>query len=79
MLIYRADFFVLKPGLCLFVLGLLLTLPLTGGSISIGAVTLSLYSMLFGLTLTVLGLESFLFGCLVRSFATTEGPRGGNG
>ena len=73
MLIYRADFFVLKPGLCLFVLGLLLTLPLTGGSISIGAVTLSLYSMLFGLTLTVLGLESFLFGCLAQVFCDYGG------
>jgi glycosyltransferase involved in cell wall biosynthesis len=73
MFIYRADFFVLKPGLCMFVLGLLLTLPLTGGSIRIGAVTLSLYSMLFGLTLTVLGLESFLFGCLAQVFCDYGG------
>lgn len=73
MFIYRADFFVLKPGLCLFVLGMLLTLPLTGGSIKIGAVTLSLYSMLFGLTLTVLGLESFLFGCLAQVFCDYGG------
>ena len=34
----------------------------------IGSVTLNLYWMLFGLTLTVLGLESFLFGCLAQSF-----------
>jgi glycosyltransferase involved in cell wall biosynthesis len=73
MLIYRADFFVLKPGLCLFILGLLLTLPLTGGSIKMGPVTLSLYWMLFGLTLTVLGLESFLFGCLAQVFCDYGG------
>ena len=29
MLIYRVDFFMLKPGLCMFVLGLLLTVPLS--------------------------------------------------
>ena len=73
MLVYRADFFVLKPGICLFVLGLLLTLPLTGGSIRIGSLTLSLYWMLFGLTLTVLGLESFLFGCLAQVFCDYGG------
>ena len=68
MLIYRADFFVLKPGLFLFLLGLLLAVPLSAGPITIGSVTFNLYWMLFGLTLTVLGLESFLFGCLAEVF-----------
>jgi len=68
MLIYRADFFVLKPGLCMLLLGLLLALPLSAGPIRIGSVTFNLYWMLFGLTLTVLGLESLLFGCLAQAF-----------
>lgn len=66
MLIYRADFFVLKPGIALLMLGLLLTLPLSGGSISLGSVTFSLYWMFLGVTLSVLGLESFYFGCLAQ-------------
>jgi glycosyltransferase involved in cell wall biosynthesis len=68
MLIYRADFFVLKPGFCMFLLGLLIALPLSAGPVTIGPVTLNLYWMLLGLTLAVLGLESFLFGCLAQAF-----------
>jgi glycosyltransferase involved in cell wall biosynthesis len=66
MFIYGADFFVLKPGLLLLVAGLALTLPLTVGPIKIGAVTFSLYWMLFGLAATVLGLQGFYLGCLAQ-------------
>lgn len=73
MLIYRADFFVLKPGFFLFVAGLLIATPLSGGPITIGSVTFNLYWMLLGLTLTVLGLESLLFGCLAQAFCEYGG------
>jgi len=73
MLIYRAEFFVLKPGLFTFILGLLLTLPLSIGPITIGSVTLSLYWMLLGLTVAVVGLESFFFGCLAQVFCDYSG------
>lgn len=66
MFIYGADFFLLKPGLAVTMLGLLITLPLTFGPITIGPVVLSLYWMLFGLTMTVLGLQSFYLGCIVQ-------------
>jgi glycosyltransferase involved in cell wall biosynthesis len=68
MFVYRAEFFVLKPGLAMLALGLLLTLPLTFGPISIGPVHFSLYWMLLGVTLSVLGIESFFFGCLAQVF-----------
>ena len=67
MLVYRADFFVLKPGIFMFFLGLVLTLPLSFGSITIGKVTFDLYWMLLGLTLTILGLESFPLRLSCRS------------
>ena len=70
---YRAEYFVLKPGLALLALGLLLTLPLTFGPISIGPVTFSLYWMLLGLTLAVLGLQSFFFGCLAQVLSDYSG------
>ena len=60
MFIYRAEFFALKPGLFFLIVGLLLTLPLSFGSISIGSVTFSLYWMLLGVTLAVLGLAELL-------------------
>jgi hypothetical protein len=66
MFIYHADFFVLRPGLVALVLGLLLALPETFGPFKIGSVTLSLYWMLFGMTLAVTGLQSFYLGCIVQ-------------
>jgi glycosyltransferase involved in cell wall biosynthesis len=66
MFVYGADFFVLKPGLVVLALGLLLTLPLAGGPIDIGPVTLSLYWMLLGMALTSLGLTAMLLGAVAQ-------------
>ena len=73
MFTYRVEYFVMKPGLLLTTLGLLLTLPLTFGSISMGPITFSLYWMLLGLTLVVLGQQSFYFGCLAQIFCDYSG------
>jgi glycosyltransferase involved in cell wall biosynthesis len=64
--IHRPEFFLLKPGIVMLALGLLLTLPLSFGPITIGPVTLNLYSMFMGLVLSVIGLESLYFGCLAH-------------
>jgi glycosyltransferase involved in cell wall biosynthesis len=66
MFVYGADFFAFRPGLVLLALGLLLTLPLSLGPITIGPVHFSLYWMLLGMTLTLLGLQSFYMGCLAQ-------------
>jgi glycosyltransferase involved in cell wall biosynthesis len=66
MFIYGAEFFVYRPGIAMFVLGLVITLPLSVGPITLGAVHLSLYTMLLGMTLTMVGLQSFFFGCLAQ-------------
>jgi glycosyltransferase involved in cell wall biosynthesis len=66
MFVYGADFFVLKPGLLLLALGLLLTIPLSFGPVTVGAVTFSLYWMLAGMTMTVVGLQSFYLGCIAQ-------------
>jgi hypothetical protein len=66
MFIYGADFFVLRPGLVLLVLGCLLTFPLAGGPITIGPITLSLYTMMLGLVLTVIGLQGIFLGCVAQ-------------
>lgn len=67
MLLYGADGFLLKPGAAALGVGLLLTLPLTFGQINIGPVALSIYWMLAGLTLSVVGLQSFFLGCIVQT------------
>ena len=73
MFVYRAEFFALKPGLFFLFAGLLLALPLSFGTISVGSVTFSLYWMLLGVTLSILGLQSFFFGVLAQVFCDYSG------
>jgi dTDP-glucose pyrophosphorylase/glycosyltransferase involved in cell wall biosynthesis len=64
MLIHGAEFFTLRPGLFLLAIGLGLTLPLAGGPIVVQGRRMSMYWMLFGMTLSLAGLQSFFLGCL---------------
>jgi glycosyltransferase involved in cell wall biosynthesis len=68
MAVYGANFFLYKPGLLLLALGLLLTLPLSFGSLAIGPITFSLHWMLLGVCLTVLGLQCVYMGILSQIF-----------
>jgi glycosyltransferase involved in cell wall biosynthesis len=68
MFVHGAEFFLLKPGFILLAVGLLMTLPLAFGAITIGRVTFNLYFMLVGLTLTVVGVQSIYFGGLAQVF-----------
>jgi glycosyltransferase involved in cell wall biosynthesis len=75
MFVHGAEFFLFKPGIAMLALGLLLTLPLSFGPITIGHVTFSLYWMLIGVTLSVVGLQSIYFGCLAHVFLDYTGRR----
>ncbi len=66
MFVYGADFFAFKPGMVLLALGLLLTVPLAAGPIDLGPVTLSLYSMLFGMVFTIIGVQGIFLGCIAQ-------------
>ncbi len=66
MFVYGSDFFMLKSGLAAFAIGLLITLPLSLGPITIGHLAFSLYWMLVGVTLTIIGLQAFLLGCIAQ-------------
>jgi glycosyltransferase involved in cell wall biosynthesis len=66
MLVYTPDSFLLKPGVALMAIGLLLSLGLAGGPVSIGNIGFSLYWMLFGVTCTTLGYSSIQIGILAR-------------
>ena len=66
MVVHGADAFTFLPGIAMATVGLLLTLPLTFGPRQLGGVTFSLYWMLGGLTLAVVGIESFFLGCIAR-------------
>jgi hypothetical protein len=66
MFVYDPDFFLLKPGLLLFALGMLISLPLGVGPITIGPIKFSVYWMLFGVTLAITGLQAFLLGSIAQ-------------
>jgi glycosyltransferase involved in cell wall biosynthesis len=66
MLVYTPDSFLLKPGAALLAMGLLLSLALAGGPITIGPVGFSLYWMLFGVTCSTLGYSCIQIGLLAR-------------
>lgn len=67
-LVYGADFFLYKPGIATLMLGLLITIPTSLGPIKVGPVTLSLYWKLFGMILSVIGLQFTYMGILARVF-----------
>jgi glycosyltransferase involved in cell wall biosynthesis len=66
MFVYGADFFTLKPGLILLVLGLAITLPLSFGPVDLGPLTLSLYTMLLGMALTIVGIQGVFIGGIAQ-------------
>ena len=66
MFVHGAEFFVYRPGIVMLALVLLITLPLGVGPITLGTLHLSLYTMLLGMTLTLVGLQNFFFGCLAQ-------------
>jgi len=68
MLIHGAEFFALRPGLWLLGVGLVLTLALSQGPLTVGGYTFSLYWMLLGMALSIAGLQSFYLGCLSQLF-----------
>jgi len=73
MFVYGADFFLFKPGLFLLLLGSLLTFPLSLGPITLGPITFSLYWMLLGVSLALLGLQCVFMGILAKVFFDYSG------
>ena len=66
MFVYGADFFVLRPGIVLSLLGLILTLLAGFGNLTLGSVTLSLNWQFLGLALFVVGLQAFSLACIAQ-------------
>lgn len=68
MFLFGADFFLLAPGIIIFILGFLLTTSLVNGEYSVGPIFFNLHWMLLGLTLTTLGYGATQLGVLSRVF-----------
>ena len=65
-LVYTPDSFLLKPGMLLTLLGVLLSLALARGPITVAHVGLGLYWMLLGVTCATLGYSCIQIGLLAR-------------
>jgi glycosyltransferase involved in cell wall biosynthesis len=66
MLTYGVDFFLIKPGAAILLLGLLFLAPLTFGPFSIGVLSFSLNTMLLAMVLATLGV-SMLYSGMIAS------------
>ena len=75
MFVYGADFFLYRPGFIMLALGLLLILPLSMGTLTIGPIVFSLYWMLLGVTLATLGLQCVYLGVIAQVFFDYTGDR----
>jgi glycosyltransferase involved in cell wall biosynthesis len=73
MFVYGADFFLFKPGLLILAFGLVLTVPLSFGPVTIGPVTFSLHWMQLGVSLFVVGLQAVYTGILAQVFFDDSG------
>ena len=66
MFIYGSDFFTFWPGILFSVIGLLLCLPPTFGTVTFGVLTLSTFWQLLGMTFVALGLVGIYSALISR-------------
>jgi len=66
MLVYSPDTFLLGPGLFLITVGLLLSVSLAFGPLTIGGIGFNLYWMLLGVTCATLGFSCIQIGIIAR-------------
>ena len=69
LLLASPNWLFLLPGSVIFLVGVLLVVPLTFGSLSLGPVHLVVHPMFFGSALVIVGFQILQFGVLVRGCA----------
>ena len=76
MLTWGADFFLLRPGLLLFLIGAVGVGTLFNGPVQLGGIGLSLHWMLLFLLLSLVGVQLFMMGNLARAlYGCEDRPR----
>ncbi|MGH7763408.1 MAG: glycosyltransferase family 2 protein [Candidatus Dormibacteraceae bacterium] len=73
MLVYTPGWLFMLPGVVLFVIGLLGSLLLVGGDLHVGAIALSIHTMLVLSFLMIVGYQLIVFAVSTRFFATRAG------
>jgi hypothetical protein len=73
LLIFSPRWLFLYPGLAVMAAGLLATVLLVAGPISLGSVTFDVGTLLLAVALTIVGYQSVLFAVLTKVYAVSEG------
>jgi len=73
LLLYSPRWLFLYPGVLLTVLGLAMTLTLISGPVTVGGYGFDIGSMLYGVAVTVVGYQAFIFAVLSKVYAKHEG------
>jgi len=73
LLLYSPRWLFLYPGMALTVLGLVITAALIRGPIVINGHGLDIGTMLYGVAITVVGYQAFIFAVLSKVYAKHEG------
>ena len=63
----------MKPGAVLLAMGLVLTMALSAGPVTVSGVTFSLNTMWLGATMSIIGLQSIFLGCMAETLYDPTG------
>jgi glycosyltransferase involved in cell wall biosynthesis len=66
MFTYGSDFFLVRPGLVLTIIGLLLMVPVSLGNLNLGPFALSIYWQVLGLAVLAVGWQMLLMGAVAQ-------------
>jgi len=72
MLLFCPEFFLKKPGLAMFVVGMVMAIVLSGGPVFFGKVGFSLHGMFLGVMLAIAGYSAIQLGILSRVYHQYE-------
>ncbi|MBR6526357.1 MAG: glycosyltransferase family 2 protein [Lachnospiraceae bacterium] len=73
LLMHSPNWLFMYPGIALLVLGLLMTIGLMFGPISIGSVTLDIHTMLYGSAFAIIGASTIQFSLFTKTYAKKSG------
>ncbi len=73
LLLYSPRWLFLIPGLFLFVGGLVATLALTAGDVTVGSVTFSVNTLVYAAAATIIGFQAVTFALFTKIYAVAKG------
>ncbi len=73
LLMHSPDWLFLYPGIFFMALGLVITIRLAFGPVSVGSVTFDIHTMLYGSAFTIIGASTIQFALFTKTYARSTG------